>query len=152
MLAPPRALPKTIDRPDRFFTLHTRPNDAFTLKLSEETKVSVVGFTTFEDAHFIAQKMEMHYKRKKEWPTPELDGSIFLPASNQLEELTMVAITEWELENLKYYCTSNILDLISVEEIKSQGDSFSFSGNMYKFSAAPEFYQDRFNQILALEQ
>ena len=64
----------------------------------------------------------------------------------------MVAITEWELENLKYYCTSNILDLISVEEIRSRGDNFSFSGNMYKFSADPEFYADRFNQILALEQ
>ena len=152
-LVPPITFRPTIDRPDKFFTLHTRPNTAFAMRLSDDTKISVVGFRTWGDAYFIGQKLELNYKRTQEWPDIDAtQGALVLPAYSGEDALSLVGIREWDLEELKYYCTSNILDLISVEEIKSEDDTYSFAGNMYKFSAPVEFYMERFNEILALEQ
>ena len=153
MLAPPRPRPKTIDRPrPSFYTLHGKPNDAFTIKLTEKTKISVVGFKTWDDAHCVGQMLEEHYHITKEWPNTDVThGVLHLPTAKADVELSLLTIISWDFEDLKVYCTGNILDMISVDEIVSSNNVHSFSGNMYEFSAPVEFYQERFNQIWALE-
>ena len=152
--APPRPLLRTIEVPERFFTLHSTENNVFALKLKVDTLTSVVGFRNWTTAHFIAQKLELNYNRTKGWPETDASrGSLHLPGEvSEAHRLAMIDIKEWDLEDLKYICTSNILDLISVEEIRTEGDNHLLCGNIYKFTAPVEFYQTRFNQILSLEQ
>jgi len=153
MLAPPRPRP-TLDRPPpAFYTIHSRPNNAFTMKLSEDTRTSVVGFKSYDTAYFVGQMVETNYNANNEWPNTDVtSGKIYLPRAPPDLELSLLIIHGWDFEELKLYCTSNLLDMISVDEITSGDGSFSFSGDRYSFSAPTEFYADRFNQILALEQ
>ena len=153
MLAPPRPRP-TLDRPPPgFYTIHSKPNDAFTMKLSEDTRTSMVVFKSFDAAYFVGQMVETNYNINKEWPNTDVSsGSLHLPRANPDMSLSLLVIHGWDFDDLKLYCTSNLLDMISVDEITSGDGSFSFSGDRYSFDAPAEFYQDRFNQILALEQ
>ena len=153
MLAPPRPRP-TLDRPPpALYTLHSKPNDAFTMKLSEETRTSVVVFRSFDTAKFVGQMLETNYIVNKEWPNTDVtSGKIYLPRARPELELSLLVVHGWDFDDLKLYCTSNILDMISVDEITSGDGNFSFSGDRYEFSAPTEFYQDRFNEILAKEQ
>jgi hypothetical protein len=153
MLAPPRPRP-TLDRPPpAFYTIHSRPNNAFTMKLSEDTRTSVVGFKSYDTAYFVGQMVETNYNANNEWPNTDVtSGKIYLPRAPPDLELSLLIIHGWDFEELKLYCTSNLLDMISVDEITSGDGTFSFSGDRYSFSAPTEFYADRFNQILALEQ
>lgn len=153
MLAPPRPRP-TLDRPPpAFYTLHSQPNNAFTMKLSEETRTSVVVFKTLDSARFVGQMVETNYIATNEWPNMDVTaGKLYLPLARTDIDLTMLVIQGWDFDDLKLYCTSNLLDMISVDEITTNDGAFSFSGDRYEFSAPTEFYADRFNQILALEQ
>ena len=153
MLAPPRPRP-TLDRPPpAFYTIHSRPNNAFTMKLSEDTKTSIVGFKSYDAAYFVGQMVETNYTANQEWPNTDVtSGKIYLPRAPPDLQLSLLVIHGWDFDDLKLYCTSNLLDMISVDEITSGDGSFSFSGDRYSFSAPTEFYADRFNQILALEQ
>jgi hypothetical protein len=97
--------------------------------------------------------VETNYNANNEWPNTDVtSGKIYLPRAPPDLELSLLIIHGWDFEELKLYCTSNLLDMISVDEITSGDGSFSFSGERYEFSAPTEFYQDRFNQILGLEQ
>jgi len=88
-LVPPITFRPTIDRPDKFFTLHTHPNTAFAMRLSDDTKISVVGFRTWGDAYFIGQKLELNYKRTQEWPDIDAtQGALVLPAYSGEEALS----------------------------------------------------------------
>jgi len=123
------------------------------MKLSEDTKTSIVGFKTFDSAYFVGQMLETNYNSEREWPnTDATSGKIYMPRAHSDLNLSLLVIHEWDFEDLKLYCTSNLLDMISVDEITSGDGNFSFSGDRYSFEAPTEFYQDRFNQILALEQ
>jgi len=122
------------------------------MKLSENTKISVVGFKTWDDALFMGLMLESSYLTHQEWPNMNMtEGGLHLPTAKKDGELSILTIFSWEFEDLKVYCTSNILDMVSVDEIISTNDVHSLSGSMYEFSAPVEFYQERFNQILSLE-
>jgi hypothetical protein len=123
------------------------------MKLSEDTKTSIVGFKSFDTAYFVGQMLETNYNNEQEWPNMDAtSGKIYLPRAPSDLELSLLIIHGWDFEDLKVYCTSNLLDMVSVDEITSNDGDFSFSGDRYSFSAPTEFYQDRFNQILAMEQ
>jgi len=153
MLAPPRPRPVLDRPPPAFYTIHRDHNTAFTMKLSEDTRTSIVGFKTFDTAYFVGQMLETNYNNEQEWPNTDVtSGKIYMPRAPPDMSLSLLVIHGWDYEDLKLYCTSNLLDMISVDEITSGDGNFSFSGDRYSFDAPMEFYQDRFNQILALEQ
>jgi hypothetical protein len=153
MLVRPRPRPTLDHSPPAFYTIHSKPNDAFTMKLSEDVRTSMVVFKSFDTAYFVGQMVETNYNMNKEWPnTDASSGILHLPRAKPDMALSLLVIHGWDFDDLKLYCTSNLLDMISVDEITSGDGSFSFSGDRYEFSAPTEFYQDRFNQILGLEQ
>jgi hypothetical protein len=143
--APPFTPVDFIDR--KYYTIHSANNNAFTLKINEMTKTAIVGFHSSNDALFIGNMIETHYIEKKEWPDVREAGTLILPEA-RLKELAYVFIKEWEFEDLKYECTRNILEMISVEEILKKDTSYSFKGNLYTFSAPPEFYMERFEELI----
>jgi hypothetical protein len=146
MIATPTFTP--VDFTERkYYTIHSSANNAFTLQVSEKTKMAMVGFHSTSDAHFIGNMIETHYREKKEWPDVREVGTLILP-TGRLSDLSLVFIKEWEFEDLKFECTRNIMDMISVEEILKKNASYSFKGNLYTFTAPPEFYMSRFEELL----
>jgi hypothetical protein len=143
---PPRP---TLDRPDKYYTLHSKPNDAFTLKMPYMKRTSIVGFKQWDDALHIGKMIETYFIHNKDWPDTQSD-SLFLPNSQLGErDLEHIYIQMWEFEELKVECTKNMLDMISVEEIMSKNSSaFSLAGDMITFNAPDEFYRLRFEELL----
>lgn len=145
----PRRLAKTIPKPKAYFTIHTQPNDAFTLKLNDTARTSVVGFSNWDDAFFIGKMIETHFIREKEWPDTREVGSLTLPASTVPDDvLAHLYIQKWDFDELKLICTKNFLDLIGVEGIiKKKIGGYTFDGNAYHFQADWDFYRMRLKEL-----
>jgi hypothetical protein len=147
----PRPNQRTNQRPKSYWTLHTHPNDAFTLKVNEKVRTSIVGFRDIDDASFIGKMLETHFVRQKEWPDTRSEGSLILPTSQVGLEMHNIYIQKWDFEDLKMTCTKNFLDLVSVDSLVNTKNGYTFSGNMYRFEAPVEFYKDRLDEIFTLE-
>lgn len=149
----PRRLAKTIPKPKNFFTLHTNSNDAFTLKLSTDTKTSVVGFKDWDDALFIGKMIETYFIREKAWPDTKEEGSLTLPSAMVGDVLHHVYIQKWDFDELKLTCTKNFLDLIGVDGIvKKKLGGYTFDGNVYRFSADWDFYRTRLSELWVMNE
>jgi len=70
-----------------------------------------------------------------------------LPQS-QIDTMNLVIVHEWDFEDLKVTCTANIMDMVSVDGIIDKDSTYRFSGNLYKFEAPIEFYQERFENLM----
>lgn len=143
----PRIRPKTNQKPKNYWTIHTHPNDAFTLKISEKVRTSIVGFKEIDDALFIGKMIETHFIRQKEWPDTKSEGTLILPNSQVGDVLQYIYIQKWVFDDLKMTCTKNFLDMISVDSILNTKNGYSFEGNVFKFDAPIEFYQKRFVEL-----
>jgi hypothetical protein len=111
----------------------------------------MVGFKAKNDAIFIGQMIETHYLQNKEWP--ETHGALMLPnPPDRNAELSCLYIHSWDFEDLKIVCTRNMLDLISVDEIVNAKNGHSFTGNLFKFDAPAQFYQERFEELMPSER
>lgn len=148
--APPKSAVRTNQKPRKYFTIHSNRNNAFTLKINEDIRTAIVGFRDIDDAVSISNMIETHYIEKKEWPDTSQAGTLILP-EGRLKELVHVFIRQWDFDDLKLECTRNVLDMISVDEILKKKSSYSFSGSLFKFSAPPEFYQNRFSELFESE-
>lgn len=143
--APPFTPTYVADR--KYYTIHSANNNALTLRVSNTDKMAMVGFQTLNDAVLIGNMIETYYTQNMEWPELRDIESLVLPTGH-LNELTNVFMKSWEFEELKYECTRNILDMVSVEEIVKNNDKYSLQGSLYTFSAPPEFYMERFEELL----
>lgn len=147
----PRVKLETLQQGKKYFTIQTTPNNVFTLKAHEEARTSVVGFKKWDDAFLISKMIETHYNEQKEWPVLEIGKTIVLPGSRPSDVLRQLYIQEWDFEELKFECTRNIIDFISVERIINKKTTYSFNGYQYTFSAPIEFYMNRFDELLFAE-
>jgi hypothetical protein len=147
----PRLSARTNQKPKTYWTLHTQPNDAFTLKISDKVRTSIVGFKDIDDAIFIGKMIETHFVRQKEWPDTRVEGSLVLPSSQVGDVLHHIYVQKWEFNELKLTCTKNFLDMLSVESIINTKNGYSFEGSAFKFEAPLDFYKDRLFELFSLE-
>jgi len=130
------------------WTINTHPNHVFTVRMDEDATTSLVGFKNVDQAELIAKMIETHYIRQKEWP--DTSGQLVLPAPHD-EELNFLFLRRWDLAELQMTCTKNFLSMVTVEDLDTRGGRFSFDGKLMVFSAEPEFYATRLDEILLLE-
>ena len=134
-------------KPNNYFTLHTKSNDIFSIKIQECEKTTAVAFKNKSDALFIGKMIETHFLQTNEWPDTRDSDTLILPTS-AINDMNFVVVYQWDFEDLKLTCTANILDMVSVDGIIDKNKEFRFSGNLYKFEAPVEFYQERFEELL----
>jgi len=146
----PHGSARTNQKPLRYYTIHSHANDAFTLKIDDTTRTSVVSFRKWDDALLIGKMIETHYIQQKEWPDTRQTGSLVLPNSRVGDVLKHVYMQEWDYDELKVMCTQNTLDMITVDAILKKKSSYSFAGNQLRFEAPTEFYRMRFDQLFTL--
>ena len=145
--APPRVKLPTAQTRRQYYTIHSNRNNAFTLKLNEDTKTAIVGFVKVEDAVVVGNMIETYYIEKKEWPSLYGVDDLSLP-EGRLNHLSHVFVQEWEFDDIKMNCTRNFLDFISVEKLTPKNAKYSLDGNLYIFEAPTEFYRDRLDELV----
>ena len=146
----PRASFKTNQRNRKYYTLHTTGNDAFTLRVNEQARTSIVGFTDWDNAMFVGQMLETYFIDQREWPPTYEVGALILPSpQGPTDILRHLYIQQWEFDELQVTCTKNFLDMISIDDIikkKAQG-GYVFTGKAHTFAAERDFYRHRLGEI-----
>jgi len=152
MLAVPPVKPRGFSRVDQrsknHYTIHSKPNDVFTLRTRDD-KTAMVAFYRRDDAILMAKMMETYFRHQKELPSVQsdgVDGALYLPHVDNTN-LEYLYLDENQFDDLKVICTRNILHMISVEKLKENKDGYSVTGNLYTFDAPLEFYQVRFEEL-----
>ena len=131
----------------KYYTLHSNNNNAFSLRLDEREKTAVVGFKNVDDAVKIGSMIETHFVYYKEWPEMLDPASLVLP-SPRVDSLVYIFVRVWAFEDIKFECTNNFLDFISIDSITSKkNDAYSLNGNMYTFEVPTDFYRNRLSQL-----
>lgn len=143
--------PKPLTKSRVHYTIHSSPNFAFTLKSNENVKTSLVSFKNLDNAVLMGRMIEAHFYVENELPDTRTGNTLILPSPDDFEELTQIYIQSWEFEELKLYCTKNILDNLCVNSITNSKSGFSLNGDMLRFSAPSEFYRLRFEELLPTE-
>lgn len=146
----PVAKSRTNQLPRTYFTIHTHPNDAFTLNMSDKTRTSIVGFREIDDAIYVGRMIETHFIRHKEWPDTRSVGTLVLPLAQVGDVLRYVYVQKWEFDELKVECTRNFLDFISVDALVDTKKGYSFSGQAYRFDADWDYYRARIGELYSL--
>jgi hypothetical protein len=151
---PPPAirLGRTAFKPKTYYTIHSHPNNVFTIKPGEQNNFSVVGFRRIDDALLVGKMLQAYQLRMKEFPSPEPDGTLTLVNAPENQNIVTLSIREWGgLDELQFYCTRYILSMISVERInKSKSEKYTLDGALYTFDAPVEFYQTAFEELFNL--
>jgi hypothetical protein len=135
----------TAQRGRRYYTLHSNNNNAFSLKLNDNVRTAIVGFRELGDAVQIGAMIETHFIHLNEWPETNMPGPLVLPSS-RLSELNHIFIRNWAADELKFECTNNFLDLISVDSL----DTNMLNGNFITLEATDDFYRERIRQLYEL--
>ena len=146
----PRPKFRTNQKSQKYYTLHTCPNDAFTLRANDKSRTSIVGFKDWDNAIFVGKMLESYFISEMEWPETYNVGSLILPNSQAQDDiLRFLYIQQWEFDDLKLICTKNFLDMISIDDIvkRKAQSGYVFAGNAYKFEADWDFYRARLNEI-----
>lgn len=147
---PPRVQLQTDRARRQYYTLHYNRNNAFTLKLDEDTRTAVVGFAEITDAVRVGNMFETYFVEKKEWPDMHGARQLVLP-EGRLKELGQIFIQKWEFDELKVLCLSNFIDFISVEQLTPQGGAtFRLSGSLYRLDASDDYYRERLHELFLL--
>lgn len=99
--------------------------------------------------------IENHVKRLGEWPEVGEDESMnIFSGGNDLkieEELDMLSVIEWDMEEIKFLCASSYLDLLYVEKLIKTKAGYGISGNRYMFEGNQLFYTTILNQLYEKE-
>ena len=153
LLALPPTLPKisTDETARKFYTLHHRTNTAFCIPHRIQ-KMAVLSFGRRKDVHIMGHMIENHVKRLGEWPEIGEDESMTIFSGNNLsieDELDILSVIEWDIEEIKLLCASSYLDLLHVEKLIKTKSGYGISGNRYMFEGNQMFYATILNQLYA---
>jgi len=135
------------------YTINKTPNRVYAIQPKDKAmKISIVSFMRAEDAQLVASMFEEYRRRTSEWPDTlnDHDDSLILPSngSHILEDLSVI---KWDVDDLKFYCCNNMMDLITLSSMKSTDKGFSVRGESYLFDAPLEFYKERFSELYHLD-
>jgi len=134
----------------KVYTLHSSPNNVFAWNLDNELmKTATVVFKRRSDAAFMAEMIEKHVVRQKEWPNVSIVDNVFslygsgTPTTSYENDL--IEIKSWDLDDLRIFCVMAYLDMISLSSIDRDDGVFKLNGELLSLTVPIEFYVDRLN-------
>jgi hypothetical protein len=128
-----------------YWTIHTHPNHAFSVRMNENSPTALVAFKHVENALLVGRMVEKHYIVQKDWPDTE--GQIILPAVTGDSPLNFLFCRKWDFEELKVECTKNCLNMVTIDRILNNKKGIAFNGNVLSFDAPLDFYKMRFDEL-----
>ena len=151
IVSPPRRPPRSIQkrRGGKFYwTIHTHPNNAFTVRMKDDSSTSIVGFKNVDNALVIGKMIETYYMTQQEWP--DTSGQLLLPPPHD-GDLNFLFLQKWDFGDLQVECTKNFLSMVAIDSLQTTKRGFNFDGKMLSFDAPREFYAERLDEIFRLE-
>ena len=131
-----------------YWTIHTHPNNAFSVRVNENSKTALVGFKNVDHAILIGKMIETHYLIQNEWPSTE--GQLILPAPHD-GDLNFLFLQKWDFAELKVECTKNFLSMVAIDNLETTKQGFNFDGKILSFEAPLEFYVVRLAELFLKE-
>jgi hypothetical protein len=116
---------------------------------NELLKTATVVFKRRSDAAFMAEMIEKHVIRQKEWPNVSIVDNVFslygsgTPTTEYENDL--IEIRSWDLDDLRIFCVTAYLDMISLSSIDRNDGVFKLNGELLSLTVPIEFYIDRLN-------
>jgi len=156
LVAPPPILPKlssTDETARKFYTLHHRANTAFCIP-NRKQKMAILSFDKLNDVHIMGHMIESHVNRLQEWPEVDEDENMKIYVGSKLpleDELKMLSVIEWSMDELKLLCASSYLDLLHVQKLLKTDAGYAIAGNRYIFEGNQMFYATILNQLYEKE-
>lgn len=134
----------------KVYTLHSSPNNVFAWNLDNELmKTATVVFKRRTDATFMAEMIEKHVVRQKEWPNVSIVDNVFSlygsGSPTETYENNIIVIKSWNLDDLRIFCVNAYLDMITLNSIDRDDNVFRLNGELFALSVPIEFYVDRLN-------
>ena len=151
IVSPPRRPPRSIQtrRGGKFYwTIHTHPNNAFTVRMNDNSPTAIVGFKNVDNALVIGKMIETYYMTQQEWP--DTSGQLLLPPPHD-GDLNFLFLQKWDFGDLQVECTKNFLSMVAIDSLQTTKRGFNFDGKMLSFDAPREFYAERLDEIFRLE-
>ena len=151
IVSPPRRPPRSIQtrRGGKFYwTIHTHPNNAFTVRMNDDSPTAIVGFKNVDNALVIGKMIETYYMTQQEWP--DTSGQLLLPPPHD-GDLNFLFLQKWDFGDLQVECTKNFLSMVAIDSLETTKRGFNFDGKMLSFDAPREFYAERLDEIFRLE-
>ena len=151
IVSPPRRPPRSIQtrRGGKFYwTIHTHPNNAFTVRMNDDSPTAIVGFKNVDNALVIGKMIETYYMTQQEWPNTS--GQLLLPPPHD-GDLNFLFLQKWDFAQLQVECTKNFLSMVAIDSLETTKRGFNFDGKMLSFEAPREFYAERLDEIFRLE-
>ena len=151
IVSPPRRPPRSIQtrRGGKFYwTIHTHPNNAFTVRMNDDSPTAIVGFKNVDNALVIGKMIETYYMTQQEWPNTS--GQLLLPPPHD-GDLNFLFLQKWDFGDLQVECTKNFLSMVAIDSLETTKRGFNFDGKMLSFDAPREFYAERLDEIFRLE-
>ena len=131
-----------------YWTIHTHPNNAFSVRVNENSKTALVGFKNVDHAILIGKMIETHYLVQNEWPST--DGQLILPAPHD-GDLNFLFLQKWDFAQLQVECTKNFLSMVAIDNLETTKRGFNFDGKILSFEAPLEFYVVRLAELFLKE-
>ena len=151
IVSPPRRPPRSIQtrRGGKFYwTIHTHPNNAFTVRMKDDSSTSIVGFKNVDNALVIGKMIETYYMTQQEWP--DTTGQLLLPPPHD-GDLNFLFLQKWDFADLKTECTKNFLSMVAIDNLETTKRGFNFDGKILSFEAPLEFYVVRLAELFLKE-
>jgi hypothetical protein len=112
-------------------------------------KTATVVFKRRSDAAFMAEMIEKHVIRQKEWPNVSIVDNVFSlygsGTPTTAYENDLIEIKSWDLDDLRIFCVTAYLDMISLSSIDRNDGVFKLNGELLSLTVPIEFYVDRLN-------
>ena len=150
IVSPPRRPPRSIQtrRGGKFYwTIHTHPNNAFTVRMKDDSPTSIVGFKNVDNALVIGKMIETYYMTQQEWP--DTTGQLLLPPPHD-GDLNFLFLQKWDFADLQVECTKNFLSMVAIDSLETTKRGFNFDGKMLSFDAPHEFYVARLEELFEI--
>ena len=150
IVSPPRRPPRSIQtrRGGKFYwTIHTHPNNAFTVRMNDDSPTAIVGFKNVDNALVIGKMIETYYMTQQEWP--DTSGQLLLPPPHD-GDLNFLFLQKWDFAQLQVECTKNFLSMVAIDSLETTKRGFNFDGKMLSFDAPREFYTERLDEIFEI--
>lgn len=130
----------------KFFTIHTNVNNAYTMKPKSNERTCMVAFKNSHDAILVGGMIEEYYNYTREWPDFEKVG-LRLPHGTikVLNHLEMRAST---FDSIKEECARNVLNIFLIEAIHRNKDAYSMRGSIIQLNNTLDFYKARFDELI----
>jgi hypothetical protein len=112
-----------------------------------------VAFKHRDDAELMAHVIERHVVQNKEWPDCSIVNNTFKLYGGIVDtarERNLIHVHNWQIDALKVFCAETYFDVIFLNKIRQERDTFRISGEILSIEVPEHMYIERLRKLYNL--